>query len=493
MSLASWLLRNVLGISRRSTVGVTTGATIVNNRPPVYPDSDLDTFIAAYCTNISIRTIVGMAARKFASLKWDVYKVENEKKSKQYKQYGKFLNKDSFLTAKRLIKKAYEELKVDNDLSRLIKRPNPTQGQDSFLESIYSDYLICGEAFIWLNRGDIGDVDDITASLKPVLEMYRLAPQNMQIVPDETDMWGVSYYLFDTGGGQLIKFRKADIIHWRNFNPNFDGTFMRSHLRGLALLKSGMKVLTQDEDSTDAAVAQYQNGGAKKVLTNKTLAPLTPVQEGKLQEVIDSKINNKAAKATVATLQGDWTVGDLGDTSTDLQLLEGGRQAFIRLCNLFGVPPGLFLPDQTYENQQWQMKQLVLNLLIPAACSLRDEMNRALLPAFKITTQYTIDIDYTECPELQQEMGKLVEALMHAWWFTPNERREMMNEEQSDDPQMDEVWIPNNLTLIGDASVNMDEVVNSLNQTGMNDYAGQNRTNGNGKVSQNGVGKKVQV
>jgi HK97 family phage portal protein len=490
MSVASWLLGKVNSLLFNRKVGVQGGFNVVNNRPPVYPDSDLQSFIDdGYCNNASVYSIISFIARKFGSIPVYEYKVKDEKISKQYKRYGSSLTPSVVQHAKLLHTKAYDEMASNTELGKLLKRPNPTQGADAFWVAAYSYFKICGEVFIWLNRGDIEGKNDLQADAMPVLEMYVLPPHKVQIVPDEMDLWGVSYYILEAE--KQIPIRKSDIIHWKTFNPQFDGSVSRTHLRGFSALKAGLKVLTQDDDSTDAAVAQYQNGGAKAVMVEKTIRSYTPQQKTDLENVFRDKINNKAVKASVAALQGDWDLKQLGLSSVDMELLEGGKIAFIRLCNLFGVPPGLFLPGETYENQQWQMKQLVTNLIIPDWCSLRDELNRQLLPAFKITTQSTIDIDYTDMPELQQEIGKMVDALMKAWWFTPNQRLKMMNEEESTNPHMDEVWIPNNLVRIDDAAVNMDDIVNDLNSQGLNDYSGSGGSNGNGKVPAKSGGKKV--
>lgn len=476
---------------RRSPVGVKGDFTVVNNIPPVYPDSDLDSFIDdGYAGNASVFSIVSFIARKFASVPVYEFKVKDEKSSKKYKHYGSSLTSPGAIQrAKVLHTKAYQEMETISDLGKLLKRPNPTEGADSFWEKIYSYKKICGEAFIWLNRGDTTGKDDLTIDAMPILEMYVLPANKVQIIPDPDDLWGVHHYVLEVG--DLIPIRKNDIIHWKSVNLQFQGKDNRTHLRGMSPLEPGLKVLIQDDDSTDAAVAQYQNGGAKAVIFERNKTSLTPEQAATLKTVVDGKINNKAVKASVAALQGDWGMLDLGLSSTDMELLEGSKIAFTRLCNLFGVPPGLFLPGETYENQQWQMKQLVTNLIVPDWCSLRDELNRQLLPAFKITTQSTIDIDYTDLPELQQEIGKMVDALMKAWWFTPNQRLKMMNEEESLNPHMDEVWIPNNLVRIDDAAVNMDELVNDLNTSGFNDYSGSGGSNGNGKVPAKSGGKKV--
>lgn len=454
--------------------GVTAnGQQFINNNPPVYADPDVAHFIKdGFSGNTSVYTIVSKAARKFGHITRGVYTVKDKK---AYKSYCKLCRqglstKGALHKAIRMQRKAYDSgEEIQNDLTALLLRPNTYQGQDAFFELACIFYKVTGEAFLWLNRGDTDGMSDDDVKKLPVLEMFVLPSQNVEIIPDMDDVWNVLGYWFVTYGthGDRFYVRKVDVIHWKTPNPNFDGGVSREHLRGLPPLRPGNKTLQQDDDSTDAAVAMYQNGGAKGALYNKSGATLTPTQATELKELIDRKINNKGLKAAVAALNGDWGYVDIGLDSVDMELLKGGEMAFTRLCNLLDVPAALFLTDQTYENKASAVKDWLTNSVIPAACSLRDEMNRVLLPAFNLIG-VTIDNDISDIPELQDDLGKMVTWLKDAWWLTPNDKLEYMGEEPSADDGMDDRWIPNSLVRMQDAG--MDGITNDLTDTGMNDY-----------------------
>ena len=127
---------------------------------------------------------------------------------------------------------------------------------------------------------------------------------------------------------------------------------------------------------------------------------------------------------------------------------------FSRLCNLYRLNPNFFLSGQTFDNLSQARKDFITQTILPRACSNRDELNRMLLKAFNLDEKtFTIDIDISELPEMQEDMQKQVQALSLAWWFSANQRLEMMGEEASTDPNMDKIWIPNNLTLMDDAAI----------------------------------------
>jgi HK97 family phage portal protein len=446
---------------------------VIYGGPAVYPDVNLLNFVQkGYSANGTVFTIIAMASRKFGSLPRYVYQIQDRKAERQMKalmKQGQFPLKQWT----ELEKKAYDEQVVDNDLSELLARPNEAMGQDFFYALCCVFYMVCGEVFIWLNRGDIEGMDDDIADLMKPVEMFVLPPQYVDLIPDPDDVWGVTGYYLRVSG-QRVFLRKSDVIHWRQPNPNFDA-ITRTHLRGFAPLNAGNKLVTQDDSATDAAVAMQQNDGAKGILYNKTLDNLDAVQKSQVRGVVDARINNKDIKGAVATLQGEWGYLDLGQSAVDMELVKSQEAIFVRICNLFGINPMMFLANATYENIQQARKDLVTNLLLPMACSLRDEMNRQILPAFGLDPkQYTHDVDIGQLPELQNDMASLVASLATAWWLTPNQRLKIMNEEESDNPLMDEVWIPTGNQLIDDAAVS--DTLNSFE-----DDPGANPGDSNGK------------
>jgi len=419
--------------------------------PAIYPNPNAERFInQGYCGNGSIYTLVSRAARKFGSIPRYVYKITDTRAEKSLKALMKQKGV-KLRDLKKLQRKAYDEQMVENGLSELLARPNEKQGQDAFYELTYVFKMVTGEAFIWLNRGDITGLSDEVADALPPLEMYVLPTQYVRLIPDPDDVWGVLGYIFVVNGVEHV-IRKNDVIHWKSPNPRFDGV-TREHMRGFSPLEAGNKWLTEDDSATDAAVAMQQNDGAKGVLYNKTYNNLSPAQKSEVEMAIARKINNRSLKSAVATLAGEWGYLNIAQTGQEMELTDARERVFVRLCNLFGVPPMLFLTNTTFSNVEMAEKAFVTNLIAPDSASLRDEMNRVLLPAFGLDKSYTHDIDISSLPELQTEMKELVAYLTQAWWYTPNMRLKAMNEEESSDPNMDKVWVPNNIVLMDDAAM----------------------------------------
>lgn len=423
------ILGNLLSFINRQftkTKSVFTNLLRIGGNPLVYPDINQEAAIAkGYEGNGVVYAVISKDARKFASIPRFLY---------------------------RKTKEGENEL-VENDLSKLLERPNEYQGQDAFFEAVRGFYKTTGEAFIWLNRGDtdvvradgqIVERSDEEIDAMPVLEMYVLPSNRVYSIPDPGNVFGVIGYEFDAGGRRM-PIRKNDIIHWKSTSLAFDA-YDRRHLRGMPALKPGNRFLQQNNDATDSATRMFQNDGARGLAYNETYNDLTPIQMSDVRDVIDKRVNNNDIKGTVAAVQGKWGYINFGGTAVDLELINALKSSLQNLCMLFDVPFEFFT-DTTYENKEKAMRGWVLHSIIPACKQFDDEMNRMLLKAFKLhKAGFKIQSDYTELPELQEDMSKIVTQLAAAWWITPNEKREVMGYEKLSDKEFNEPWVPVGIT-----------------------------------------------
>lgn len=405
----------------------------------VYVHIDTEKAISeGYNGNAAVYAIVGKDARKFASI--PVYLCRETEDGNE---------------------------RVDNELSKLLDRPNEYQGQDAFRELLRTYYKVTGEAFIWLNRGVLADDVEGKERLKmPVLEMYVMPSDCVIVVPDPNNIYGILGYKLDAGG-RPIDIPKEDIIHWKNVSLDFDAS-SRSHLRGFSPLSAGYKSLQTDNSQTDAMVRMAQNDGAKGVLFNETLDKLTAAQRASIEGVVDRKINSNNVKGAVVTIQGKYGYLDLGKSNTDLGLLEGKAYSMKELCFLFDVPFELFDSETTFANKEQAQKGWVSNSIIPACKQFDDECNRVLLQAFGLTG-VKIESDFDKLPEMQEDLKKKAETLLSIWPLTPNQMLEELGFEKNPNPVFDEPWVPSGYTPLSQAAINMDQMAADLAAQGLND------------------------
>jgi phage portal protein BeeE len=206
----------------------------------------------------------------------------------------------------------------------------------------------------------------------------------------------------------------------------------------------------------------YQSGGARGAIvsdTGATNANLNPEQLKSIDDAIGNKVNGKHNKGQVARIPGFWKYLEMGMSAVDMQMVDAGDKVFIKICNLYGVNPQIFMTATTFNNVEQARADLITNLVLPMCCSLRDEENKMFLPAFgldvtpsgKVQTRFTTDVDVSTLSELQDDNEKLAQSLVSAYWLTINERRCMMGQEELTDPQADMLLVPNTLVTLEDA------------------------------------------
>ena len=424
---------------------------------PIYPSLSPQTYVNMYNTNSTVYTIVSLMAKKFAFLPRTLVEVDDAATEKRYKH---LLKTNAGLPLKKILKVKNKAYKVDmddaiaqNPLMQLLDHPNEFMGQDQFYAAIYTYKKLTGNSFVWLNRGPNDSVTGPARMDLPVFSMYVLPSQFMTITVDRSYLFGeiTGYTLYDQG--MPIYFPPEDILHWRDPNPRYD-SYNFTHYYGVSPLEPGMQLITQDKAGRDAMVAMYQNGGARGVLYNPDQSELTPEQVSAMKSAIDTKINNRSQKSAVASLPGTWGYLQLGDSAVDMEFVDTMDKVFQRVANLLGCNPQLFETQTTFNNVEQARKDLMTNAIIPDAASYKDEENRVLLQAFGLdASKYCIDIDIQDIPELQDDMEKVTARILSNWTLTGNEKRTELGFEESDEPGMDEIFIPNNLILIEDAAV----------------------------------------
>lgn len=428
----------------------------------VYPKIDSTTAIArGFNGNAAVYSIVKKDAKKFGSVARYVEAASKEQKSKK------------------LFREFKEVEALPGALTDLLNRPNPSQGQDAFFTLVRAFYKVCGESFIWLNRGDtdaliddtLVELDDAAQMKKPVLEMYVLPPNKVIVVPDPENVFAAYGYILESN--VRIPIRKTDIIHWKDINLTFD-IVSRDHLRGMSALMPGGKTLEANNSATDATVRMNQNGGARKLIANKSLAQMTPQQQSQLDKVLDEKVNNADIKGAVTAMQGDWSGIDLGLTSVDMETLKGKVMSTQELCNLFGLPYELFDSATTFANKEMAQKSWVINEIMPDCKQLDGEMNRVLPIAFGLDKKAVICSDFDDMPELQDDKKKQIDWLMKGP-FTANEIREATGYDKSTDEGSDKVLLPSGYQLL-------DTLAGDMGQQAVNDAyanAGTDQSFGN--------------
>ena len=397
----------------------------------------------SYEENDTVYTVVKKIANRAANVPLYVYKGTEQKKYKS-------LPLDKIQRTKFLKLKAQDEIYVSSKLAQLLSRPNQILGQDAFLEAVFSFRVFRGEAFIWMNRGGV--------EMGEPVELFVLPVDSVAVVPMANDPFSVAGYILDINGRQ-IALPKEDVLHWKSFNP-IGFTTTGEHLRGFDPMKPLKRRLQQDEDAMNAAVAMFQNGGARGVVYNETFDELSPAAQSQLKDVVDAKLNNPSVKSAVATLQGKWGYFDLGQSSVDMDLLRSQQLTLERIALALGVDPDVLIPGQSFSNKEWAAKKLITDTIMPLCNSLRDEMNRGLATQFK-GVRGVVDWDFSMLPELQEDYSKMIPvyaSLFDRGAINATELRELLGFEPTTEPLHNTYMIGGNYAPLTDLNNPPEEV-----------------------------------
>jgi len=416
------------------------------------PEND-DTYInKGYRFNSTIYSIINLITKTASTIPFIVYEVKNDNELKRYKSMtsGNF-NSNAMLQSKILQKKALVEIE-DTELHELLTRPNPAQSYNAWLQEIVAFGKLTGNRYIY------GISPESGANQNKFQELYVLPSQSVEI--NSGGIFDpVKYYTLDYNG--QYKIDAEDVCHIKDFNPYYDGT--GSHLYGMSPLKAGLRSLDANNEALTTGVRYLQNQTARGVLSSEE-GDLNEVQAKQLKEKFKQQYqgSNNAGDVIITPKKLSWV--NFGLNAADLSLIEQYNASIKDLCNIYNVPVQLLnnTDSSTYNNMNEAKKSLYVNAVIPELNKIKDELNRWLTPAFG--DKLYIDFDYTNIPELQEEMDKVVGQMTQAWWLTPNEKRAAMSYGADDDtPEMNDYYIPSQFIPLDNQDFVIEEEPKSVN------------------------------
>lgn len=415
----------------------------------------------AYTSISSVYSVVSYLMTKFSSVPIRVYKVQDKTSLKQFKQLQphQFQSPALYLKTRRLQTKALEQVDEKSPLANLLQQPNEYMSSDHFFQLLYGYKLLKGEGFIWGNRGE-GKEGDKNAE---ILEMHVMPTAIMNLIPDPDDVFGLLGWV-----AQLPKLRrleKDDVLLWKYPRFDFDST-THIHMRGLSPLTAGNDDLEGISYLNEAYKSIFKNKGANGLLMAKE-GDVTTDQVSKIITAINERINGSDKAGSIAGGAGVYDFFNLSMGARDMQLIEAKKFSVTQVAQLYNVPAGIWDLSESANNNITQYRaQVYTDKLISEWCSLLSQLNTWLLPAFGMDGGYYIAADYSEIPDLQADLQRMVDGIKDAPEITFNEKRELRGYERDDNPLMDTFWVNSNMKPIDDAAINIDMPTNLPNDMG---------------------------
>jgi len=312
----------------------------------------------------------------------------------------------------------------DHPLLRLIRRPNPEQGQAQFIRQLVAYWILAGNSYVEA-------IEPLTRKAPPI-ELWVLRPDRVKVIPDAKNR--VSGYEYRAGTGKH-EYKREQIMHLKMFSATDDWY-------GLSPIVVAARIIDQNNAADDWNFSLLKNM-ARPPLAFVTETKLDDNQFKRLKERIEKKWAGAENAGKPILLENGMDVKELSFSPQDMDWIKGDIQHGRKIALALGVPPELLgdSTNKTYSNYREARAAFYEETVIPLMDELRDELNNWLVPKFD--DRLFLDYDRDEIEAIQEERNQVAERMQKSWWLTINEKRRAMGYEDIEGG--DELYIPANL------------------------------------------------
>jgi HK97 family phage portal protein len=304
----------------------------------------------------------------------------------------------------------------------LLDQPNPTQSGNAFLESLFIDLQISGNAY----------VEAVAPSGNAPSELYILRPDRMKVIPGNSGLpEGYEYSV----SGKTTRW-KADpftgqsaILHLKNHHPLNDWY-------GMAPLEAAMLSVDQHNAAGAWNQALLNQGarpsGALVFAPKEGPVHLSDEQVTRLREEIESTAAGKTNAGRPLILEGGLDWREMSLSPQEMDWLSGRDAAARDIALAFGVPAQLIGIEgaQTYANMQEARLALYEETVLPLLAKATVALDHWLASMFG--EGLYLDYDADAISALTARRDVLWEKLQKVDFLTINEKRAALGYEPVD-------------------------------------------------------------
>lgn len=418
-----------------------------------YTNNQAQTFIDnGYRSNATIYAIIKKIADKSKIAPPLVYREKNATQRAKYKEF-KYSGDISHHAQSLSIRAKAMDYDENNELYKLLSKPNPNQTWTEFSEDVAGFYNSCGEVFIY----GVGPGMD-SKNYGKYTELYAMPSHLVTIISGDpmTPVKGYKLLL----GTQTIMIDAKDVCHMKMWNPQWD--LQGSQLRGQSPLLAGLKYLKRNDVGLASSVKMLENRGAEAIVSPNhpdSKYWLSPAQMEATESAIARKVNGSANAGKVVVSAMPLQATQLGLSPQALQIIESMDDDVTSLCGLWGIDPILLGRGAgTYTNAPDARKALVTDIVVPYLNNLEQKLINWLTPAFNKAdnTTYVIDFDTTVYSELQPDL-KLMRDVYGSPALTENERRALFNFDELTTDEGKAILVDSGKVMLSDVIAPMEE------------------------------------
>ena len=401
----------------------------INTSTAIYASWQTVEDLNTYVTVDDIYSIISLLAETAARIPMYGYEITSDVAMKSYKKFGQ-----NTLQGKYYQRKSMQDLP---DSDKFVEFLDSISYEDKI--KYYTKLYITGELFLYKEVLDLGPNAG-------KVNLHMLNNQNITVmISEDFPQRVIGYKYFDVGFDGT--FLPDDIIFVKYYNPTITNGLQ---WRGLSPLQVLSKRLTRLNAGMEASVAQVQNGGVPGIVYEKSDYAIETLGQRKID--FTHYLRNSSNKGAPYFAAGEMGYIELGLSLSDMNVLDLQGIDFTKLCNVYRLPEVLLNNHKasTDNNMAWAEKRFYTNSILPNIYLFKEAILNAILPLYTDGIKRTIEIDLSEIPALQEDMKKQAEALNSMWWITPNEKRDIQQFEELDDPAMDQILVDSNKMLLSE-------------------------------------------
>lgn len=355
----------------------------------------------------------------------------------------------------------WEQIEGHRALKTLYK-PSPSMTGTEYVEQEIGYYLITGNTYTY------GIGPENGPNKGEFLELFVMPAQYVEIEYSGNPLDPVKGYQIEWDQSTLIN--PENVMHRKTFNPNYSYNTGASFY-GMSPLRAASRLLTKSNDSYTANTRLLQNTGAIGILSQDATANDRVIMRQEQADMIQKRYketyggSENYGKILISAASLKWQ--QIGMNATDLDLIESMKFDLRKLCSVYNTPSQLFNDgeNQTYSNMQEAKKAFITDAVVPHIYRLIDELNRWYIPPFEKTDgkKYKLVFNKKAIPELQVDLNKLADTVNKLWQLTPNESRQLLGYEASENELLDKVYIPTGLQPIDNTGLDPIDLTKNLN------------------------------
>jgi len=299
-------------------------------------------------------------------------------------------------------------------ITTLLKRPNPNQSFSEFKQLWTTQCHLGGISYI---RGFGIGMDGERAKTAPELRLIR--PDIVTLKDNGAEVTGYTVQYKD-GQRQVPA---EEILNIKFADPE-------DEFRGMSPLEACSYAI----DSSNAALVfnlkLLKNSGVPAgLLMLKGTKRLTKHDRDEAEETFQRRYSGPDNAGKTVVLDGNSAeYKQLAQNSRDMSWKEGKREALRDICLVLGVPSVLVGDPElrTYSNMESAESDFYVNTIMPLMRHFADELGNWLFPQYGLDEGYSLQLDTSAIPCLQENQTDIVAMLKDADFMKVDEKRERM-------------------------------------------------------------------